>query len=94
MSITPSWNPTIRPTVTTQHPSRACVLPSPTEGLTFPITPGNISPPLTLTRGSITSLTGVILVFSPGFAISRLHPINLSSSKTNFSTSSLLTYRT
>ena len=94
ISITPSWNPTILPTVTTQQPSKACVLPDPTCGDTFPIIPGKISPPLTFTRGSMTSLTGVILVASPGFAISKWHPISLSSSNTSASTSSLFTYNT
>jgi hypothetical protein len=64
----PSWNPTILPVVTIAAPLSTCVRPEPTCS-TSPITPGKMLPlPSTLQRGSMTSLTGMIRVLSPGFA--------------------------
>ena len=94
MSIIPSWNPTILPVVTTAIPLSAIVRPSPTVS-TFERIPGKIPPrPSTLTRGSITSLTGVIRTLSPGRAISKSTDSIASSSKTAFTSSSLFTYNT
>ena len=93
ISIIPSWNPTILPTVTTAAPTRAWVLPLPTP-LTFPITPGKIHPgPDTLTLGSITSFTGAILIDSPGLASSIVTLLILSSDIANSSSSFLFIIR-
>ena len=91
MSMIPSWKPTILPAVTTAIPFNAYVFPSPTVS-TLLITPGNTPPlPSTFTRGSITSLTGVILTLSPGLAISNLQLLIFSSSRTIAFTASSLT---
>ena len=78
MSTIPSWNPTIRPHVTTAAPSSTNVLPFPTVSTSL-IIPGNTSPvPSTLQRGSTASFTGVILTLSPGRAMSALSDLKFS----------------
>ncbi len=91
MSIRPSWKPTILPQVTTVAPTNAWVRPEPTS-LTLFIVPGKIpSAPDTLTLGSITSFTGAIRTDSPGLASCTSADKILSSSRTNFIISFLLT---
>ena len=93
MSTIPSWKPTILPVVITAQPLSTWVLPLPTTS-TFDITPGKIPPgPSTFTRGSTTSLTGVILMLSPGLASSTSAVAMCSSSKTKSIISCLLTKR-
>ena len=76
---------------TTAIPLRASVLPEPTVS-TLATIPGNIPPfPSTLTLGSMTSLTGVILTDSPGLAMSKTTSLILSSSSTTGFRSSGLT---
>ena len=94
MSTIPSWKPTILPVVITAQPLRTFVLPEPTTS-TFERIPGNTPPgPSTLTLGSTTSLTGVILTLSPGLAISTSTDLMCSSSLQSLIMSSLFTYKT
>jgi hypothetical protein len=80
MSITPSWNPTISPTVTTAAPYSTFTFPSPNCSV-LDVTPAKPCPfPSIFTLGSITSLTGIILTFSPGLAMSTFTSLTLSSS--------------
>ena len=70
ISIIPSWNPTTVPVVTTAAPRSTAVLPEPTVSSSPVKKPGKHTPvPSSLQRGSITSLTEIIRVLSPGFVI-------------------------
>ena len=69
-------------------------MPLPTVS-TLLMTPGKTPPlPSTLTRGSMTSLTGVMRTDSPGLAMSKLTLLSFSSVIATFSTSALQTWST